>query len=287
MTPTQVWQTIARAPQQYVLVGESHHGDLSLLSEFVRGASQLMQTGSVRHIGLELDAQRHQPALDRFVQASAWQRASGWRLARFAASPVLQANRFATSPLQAARWLFYQQSILRQAECYGAQVHCLNTIESRYHEAHNHYCWRDDWKNIEVALRPAGYLTPSLRSAFMALVWLPHMASWSGGKGMNIAQAMSLNRALDAERAKKLRQVAGSQRAMTLFGSLHYRGPGQGGIDDTLPADKTILVQLMHRHHESIPRDIPGWESRAEPDFFIWPGQRALASARAVRRGLV
>ena len=229
----EMWQRVAGCGLQFLLIGESDHRIWQTGAEIVK-AIPVLAGGGFAHLGLEWQRRTLQPVIDFFNAASASDRANGADMRMltmvFTALPGAAAQ---ANPAMGRQFVDVNKALLYLARQRNVQAHALNMLPGL-----------GDFIGAEK---------PDRQERFMrALVDLsapvPSLARLQADEEplfrKYLEAYMTSNLAQDKSRATLFQAAAGTARAMVMHGPAHFRGEGQGGIDDFLPADRQIYVLL-------------------------------------------
>lgn len=256
LRPHQIWQTVARSDRQYLLIGDSDHGNNDIITTVTAALPALGRAG-FRHLGLEREADTQGKVIAAFHDANNRQRRSG----------------------SDRRKLFNWLTECDIPHMQGDEERMLGFICAEF--------------SMHVAARKAGIRPHPIRQMmdiveFIDMRYAPPVASkynamldyhdehdcWpSGTTPAERARVEAVygryddyNLQRDARRMKTLKKLAGKDRAIIHYGAGHFRRTKAEGMDKHLPAGsmayvmvgarKTIESDLRHefrQHRGSVP----------------------------------
>ncbi len=274
IAPGEMWQRLAASPKQYLLIGESDHR-IWQIGASVMGALPVLAQGGFAHLGLEWSRKTLQPAIDAFIRADIRERSCGADLRAL----QIVFDIFPSAAARANPALRDKFNQLNKALAYTArnqhmQLHALDQLPSF-----------GDFISGEPVARQEAYMRQLVALSTSGAVpnllppeELPLFRQY-------VRRFFDVNMASDKGRAASIIAAAGQQRAMVFYGSAHFRGEGQNGIDAHLPAQQQAYVLIGQC--ETLAENFPHTEPRRAPDFVLdTANRRAFVMPAAAVHGL-
>lgn len=280
VSPAAIWEQVAAAGRQFLLLGDSHHGNTDI-ARVLAVALPILRAGGFRHLGTENDIADHQKAYDRYQDASVRSRRSGGDERRLLRHLGQWINPYtADREDDVADDVSAMFGLLSTARQQGVRVHCLNSVPD-FETFHAQRGVKDIAKYaglLEQAVISSDYPKTATRADVRRLIELE-------------GEFLDYDRGLGPERAQRLMSRAGSERAMVLFGSNNFRYSKTVGIEKSLPPGSTAYVLIGARpvveanmrydfrvHRGSLPDFVvtteshEGWVLPPARKNGLWPG---------------
>lgn len=235
MRPSEAWQLVARSDKQFLLVGDSDHGNYRIVREVVRAVPRLAKAGFV-HMGMERYAPDHEAAFTAFHHANSRQRRSGSDLRKLSDHMAGCFNAHIADERESMAAMFAEFDLQVELRRHGMTPHCIRLIPDIQDMIERRY-------------------PPGRAARYMDLLDYSFMhAKWPEDATRNEVQAAERvydafekkNMHFDRQRARHMREVTGQDRAIVFYGAGHFRVSKTEGIDKHLPPDSSVNVMVEH-----------------------------------------
>lgn len=251
-----MWGRLAASNRQYLLAGESDHRNWQIGAAVVGALPVLAQNG-IRHLGLEWQHKTLQPVVDAFMGAGHAERSSGADLSALqSVFEIFPSAAARANPSLREKFMKLNKALLYISRSHGIAVHALDQLP-----AFGEFISGEPVARQEKFMRQLIALSATGTQSY-ALPPEEHPLFDS-----YLQRFYTVNLCSDKGRAASMVASAGDDRALVLYGSAHFRGTGQGGIDDHLPAHSHAYVLVGEG--ESLRENFPHSKPRREPDFVL------------------
>lgn len=281
VSPAAIWQAIAQAPQQFVLIGDADHSADGIRHEVRRALPQLAE-GGVRHLGLEYPHEDVAPVMAAFnaptTPHSLFNRIRG--ITTFSNQHLGMAEMpfhwtamyrlFSAASTNNIRLHALDATSLRHPDPAAMQkiLHLIKPVDEQVKAENRELSW-----GLRAFLAAHRYCPPALTEA-------ERVAFDMYGKSVRFCALKG-----DWQRAHMLRVAANGERAALLYGYDHFCGRHIEGISHALAPDEQITVAIGTRSF--MLREYPNKPTLRLPDFVVMTDQQVgHVTPQAVKRGL-